>query len=81
MNLLLAIGKRFGGWLAAAGALIVAFFAAYLKGRREGEAIMRGEQEQHRREMRNLKRKIDSETDELAPADLDSQFQRWVRRD
>jgi len=73
--------QKVGGWLAAAGAVILLIFGAWAKGRREGKAVMQEEQERHRREMIARKRKIDDETDALAPADLDSQFQRWVRKD
>jgi len=73
--------QKVGGWLAAAGAVILLIFGAWAKGRREGKAVMQEEQERHRREAIARKRKLDSEIDDLAPADLDQRFQRWVRRE
>ena len=70
---------KIGGWLAAAGALILLVFGAWQKGRREGKDIMQAEQERHRREMREIKRKSDDEVDGLGHADVDQRFDRWVR--
>lgn len=70
---------KIGGWLAAAGALILLLFGAWQKGRREGKDIMQAEQERHRREMRDIKRNSDDEIDSLGPADVDQRFARWVR--
>lgn len=81
MTFLAALWSRAAGWLAAAGTVLLILAGAFLKGRRDGKAVMAEEQERHRREAIANKRKLDSEIDSLAPADLDSTFQRWVRKD
>jgi hypothetical protein len=80
MTFLAALWGRVGGWLAAAGAVLLVIAGAFLKGRRDGKAVMAEEQERHRREAIANKRKLDSEIDSLAPADLDSRFQKWTRK-
>lgn len=79
MSFLVDLGKRLVGYLLAAGGVLAALVAIWLKGRSDGKAIMREEQERHRREAIANKRKLDSEIDELAPADLDHRYGRWVR--
>lgn len=74
------IWSKIGGWLAAAGALILLAFGAWQKGRREGKAIIQAEQDRHRAEAIAAKRKSDSEIDDLGHADLDQRMSRWVRR-
>lgn len=76
-----ALWSRFAGYIAALGALLALIVGAFLKGRSDGEAIMANERERHRREAIAAKRKIDSEIDDLAPADLDQRMSRWVRED
>lgn len=73
------LATKIGGWLAAVGAILLLALGAWQKGRREGKAIMKDEQERHRREMREIKRKSDDEIDSLGPADVDQRFHRWVR--
>lgn len=73
--------NKVGGWLGAAGAVILLLFGAWAKGRREGKAAMQEEQERHRAEALARKRKMDSEIDELAPADLDQHLARWLRKE
>lgn len=81
MTLLAGIWSRFAGYIAALGALLALIVGAFLKGRSDGKAIMAEERERHRREAIEAKRKIDSEIDDLAPADLDQRMSRWVRKD
>lgn len=81
MTFLTALWGRAAGWLAAAGAVILLLAGAFLKGRRDGKAIMAEEQERHRREAITNKRKLDDEIDNLGPADLDSRMSQWVRKD
>lgn len=76
-----ALWSRFAGYIAALGALLALIVGAFLKGRSDGKAIMAEERERHRREAIEAKRKIDSEIDDLAPADLDQRMSRWVRKD
>lgn len=71
---------KIGGWLAAAGALILLVFGAWQKGRREGKDIMQAEQDRHRAEAIAAKRKNDSEIDDLGHADLDQRMSSWLRR-
>lgn len=76
-----ALWTRFAGYIAALGALLALIAGAFLKGRSDGKAIMAEERERHRREAIAAKRKIDSEIDDLAPADLDQRLSRWLRKD
>ncbi len=76
-----ALWARFSGYFAAAGALIIAGFSIWLKGREHGKDVMREEQERHRREAIAAKRKLDSEIDRLPAADLDRRAGRWVREE
>lgn len=73
--------QKIGGWLGAAGAVVLLLFGAWLKGRQGGKELMREEQERHRAEALANKRKLDSEIDDLAPADLDHRFGSWVRKE
>lgn len=79
MSLLSALWTKFAGWIGAVGALLAILVGAFLKGRSEGKSIMQAEQDRHRREAIANKRKLDSEIDDLAPADLDQRLNRWVR--
>lgn len=79
MTFLAGLWSRTVDWLAAAGVVIAVLLGAWLKGRAAGKAAMREEQERHRREAIARKRKLDSEIDDLGPADLDQRFARWVR--
>lgn len=81
MSALSALWAKLSGYFIALGALLAILGGAFLKGRRDGKAAMREEQERHRAEAIANKRKLDSEIDDLAPADLDQRFQRWVRRE
>lgn len=81
MSFLAAIWAKISGYAAAAGAIIAVAFGIWLKGRSEGKAVMQAEQERHRAEAIAAKRKSDSEIDDLAPADLDHRFNRWVRKE
>lgn len=76
-----ALWSRFAGYVAALGALLALIVGAFLKGRSDGKAIMAEEQERHRREAIEAKRKLDSEIDDLGHADLDRDFARWLRKD
>lgn len=76
-----ALWSRFAGYIAALGALLALLVGAFLKGRSDGKAIMAEEQERHRREAITRKRKLDSEIDDLGPADLDQRMSRWVHKD
>lgn len=76
-----ALWSRFAGYIGALGALLALIIGAFLKGRSDGKAIMAEEQERHRREAIEAKRKLDSEIDDLGPADLDQRLSRWVRKD
>lgn len=73
--------SRFAGYVAALGALLALIVGAFLKGRSDGKAIMAEEQERHRREAIEAKRKLDSEIDDLGPADVDQRLSRWLRKD
>jgi hypothetical protein len=72
--------SKVGGWLAAAGALLLLFFGAWQRGRSEGKAAMKAEQDQKRAEARQSRKDIDDEVDGLGHADLDQRFSRWLRR-
>jgi hypothetical protein len=76
-----ALWSRFAGYIAALGALLALIVGAFLKGRSDGKAIMAEEQERHRREAIEAKRKLDSEIDSLGHADLDAGLREWVRKD
>lgn len=80
MTFLTALWGRIAGYVVAAGALLAMIGSIWLKGRQDGKAAMQEEQERHRREVLEAKRKRDSEIDNLAPADLDHRFDRWVRK-
>lgn len=67
-------------WLAAAGAVIAAIAAVYLKGRREGKAAMQAEQDRLRQQAIENKRKLENEIDALGPADVDRRIDRWLRK-
>jgi hypothetical protein len=71
--------SKVGGWLAAAGALLLLVFGAWQKGRREGKAVLQAEQEKARAQARQARKEIDDEVDGLGHADLDERFNRWVR--
>ncbi len=79
MTILAALWGRVAGWVAAAGAVFAFLLAVFLKGRSDGKAVMREEQERHRREAVANKRKLDSEIDDLAPADIDAGLRKWMR--
>ena len=81
MTFLTALWARFAGYIAALGALLAIIVGAFLKGRSDGKAVMAEERERHRREAIEAKRKLDSEIDDLGPADLDQRLSRWVRKD
>lgn len=81
MTFLTSLWSRAAGYVAALGALFALLFGAWLKGRAEGKAAMLDEQERHRREALSRKRKLDSEIDDLAPADLDSRLSEWMHKD
>ncbi|WP_420104570.1 hypothetical protein [Bosea sp. (in: a-proteobacteria)] len=72
--------SEFGGYLAAAGGAVALLIGVWLKGHRTGRAEQQAEQDRHRTEAIAAKRKSDSEIDDLAPADRDQRFDRWVRR-
>jgi len=81
MTFLSALWTRFAGYIAAVGALLALIVGAFLKGRSDGKAIMAEEQERHRREALEAKRKLDSEIDNLAPADVDARLRQWLHKD
>lgn len=76
-----ALWSRFAGYIAALGALLALIAGAFLKGRSDGKALMAEEQERHRREAIESKRKLDSEIDDLGPSSVDHRFERWLRKD
>lgn len=80
MTLLAALWGRLSGYVAALGALLAILLGVFLKGKASGKAAMQAEQDRHRREAAEQKRKRDSEIDNLAPADLDHRFNKWVRK-
>lgn len=80
MTFLTSLLSRAAGYVTAVGVLLALLFGVWLKGRAEGKATMREEQERHRREALARKRKLDSEIDDLGPADLDQRIHRWVRK-
>lgn len=71
--------SKVSGWLAGAGALIALGFGIWLKGRQEGKAAIRAEQDQRRAEARQARKEIDNEVDGLGHADLDHRMAPWVR--
>lgn len=81
MTIISALWARFAGYIAALGTLLAIIVGAFLKGRADGKAVMAEEQERHRREAIEAKRKLDSEIDDYSHADVDSAFTRWVRKD
>ncbi len=81
MTLLATLWSRFAGYVTAAGALIAVLFSIWLKGRADGKAAMKEEQERHRREAIARKRKLDDEVDSMDRAALDGALKRWVRDD
>lgn len=70
---------KVSGYAAAVGAVALAVLGVWLKGRADGKATMQAEQDRHRAEAIANKRKLDSEIDDLGPADLDHRFRPWVR--
>jgi hypothetical protein len=81
MTFLATLWSRFAGYVTAAGALIAAIFAIWWNGRQTGKALMKEEQERHRREAIERKRKLDDEVDGLDRGSLDGALKRWVRDD
>lgn len=79
MTILTALWGRIAGYVAALGVLLTMIASIWWKGRQDGKELMREEQERHRREALEAKRKRDSEIDDLGPADVDQRFERWVR--
>lgn len=71
--------SKVSGLAAAVGAGIAILFAAWLKGRQDGKAVLRAEQEQKRAQARGVRKEIDDEVEGLGHADLDEHFNRWVR--
>lgn len=72
--------SRLSGYVAALGALTLLIVGAFMKGRADGKAIMAEERERHRRESLEVKRKLDSEIDDLGPADLDGRLREWLHK-
>lgn len=72
---------KISGYAVAAGAAIALLAGVWLKAKSEGRAAEREIQARHKAEAIANKRKLDSEIDDLAPADLDQRFRPWVRED
>lgn len=72
--------SKVSGVAAALGAGLAIVFAAWLKGRQDGKAAIKLEQEERRAEAREVRKGIDDEVDGLGHADLDHRMARWLRR-
>lgn len=80
MSILSALWAKFAGWAVGAGAILAAIGGVWLKGRSDGKAAEQAAIARHRAEAIENKRKLDDEIDNLAPADVDERFDRWVRK-
>jgi hypothetical protein len=69
------------GWIVGVGAILAAIGGIWFKAKAEGRASEREAEARHKAEAIANKRKLDDEIDGLAPADVDSRFNRWVRKD
>lgn len=66
-------------WIVAIGGLLLAFLAIYFLGLTKGAGKERQKQAEDRLEAVQDKKEKDDEVDQLAPADLDDRFNRWMR--
>lgn len=57
---MLSIFSKIKSWLIIAGGALAAIFFAYVKGRSDGKALEKAEQQQDREELQNEYDKIDS---------------------
>lgn len=77
MNWLL--GKA-GEWVLFIGGAIALLAGVWFGGKRSGKAAEQAKQDRQRAEAITAKMESDREIDDLAPADLDKRFSRWLRR-
>lgn len=73
--------SQFGAYIAGAVAFVGGLGVVWLRGKASGKADAAAEEARHKAEAVEQKRKLDSEIDDLAPADVDRRFNRWVRKD
>lgn len=73
--------SKVSGWALAAGGVLLALGAAWLKGRSEGKDVIRREQEQRRAEAITKRKELDDDVARAPSASLDARASRWVRPD
>ncbi len=77
--ILSALWGRASGWFAGLGVMLAALAAIWLKGRRDGIAAMKDEQERERRRAIEVRRKADAEIDAMDDPAVGRQLDRWLR--
>lgn len=81
MTWALALWGKTKIWAGIAFAVLVAIGIAFLRGRSAGIQHMEAEQARRRIEAINDRKEIDDDVDQMGPADLDSNYSRWLRDD
>ena len=71
---------KLGEWAIFIGGVIALLAGVWFGGRRSGKAAEQAKQDRQRAEAITAKMESDREVDDLAPADLDKRFNRWLRR-
>jgi hypothetical protein len=66
-------------WVIAIGGVVIALLATYFLGLTKGAGKERQKQAEDRLEAVADKKEKDDEVDQLAPADVDERFNRWMR--
>lgn len=70
---------KFKGWIALAGAAVIAIGVAFVRGRAEGMKVITAEQDRRRLEAARNRKEIDDEVDQLGATDIDREYDRWLR--
>ena len=71
---------KLGEWAIFIGGAIALLAGVWFGGRRSGKTAEQAKQDRQRADAITAKRDSDREIDDLAPADLDKRFNRWLRR-
>lgn len=78
---LLSFGTKLKIWAGLAVAVLVAVGVAFVRGREAGKDVIRQQQDKARAKAIEDKRKSDDAVDQMGDADVDREYDRWVRRD
>lgn len=81
MTWLIALWGKTKVWAGIGLAVIVAIGIAFLRGRSAGIQHMEAEQARRRIESIKDRKEVDDDVDQMGPADLDSNYSRWLRDD